>query len=268
MSNFSNDVELIIEPQRSSINQVYPGRVIPPTQTTRTIESHQRSVNHIGSYKPIQVSKPLCFKKSCSPHPCPPHPCPPHPGKGHTGPTGPTGPSGNDGPTGPKGPRGCPGVMGPRGYVGLEGPPGPGSLFYAIVGNGNGDIVNSTTTAQSTTMKLTIQPSSVSSTLKIQFSGLFEVDYASGAGTKNRANNIWIQRNGVNIFQTTSGPNLSTTTTDSTISSNSGTWTFIDSPVTTSSVKYEVFFSCSEADNTCTFKNSGIILPTLSIQEF
>lgn len=263
MSNFSsnNDVELIIEPQRSSINQVYPGRVIPPTQTTRTIEPLQRSVN-IGSYKPIQVSKPLCFKKPCSPHPCPPHPCPPHPGKG---PTGPTGPSGNDGPTGPRGPKGCPGVMGPRGYIG---PAGPGSNFYAMVGNGNGDIVNSTTTAQSTGMKLTLQPSSVSSTLKIQFSGLFEVDYASGAGTKNRANTIWIRRNGVNIFETASGPNLATTTTDSTISSNSGTWTFVDSPVTTSSLTYEVFFSCVEADNTCTFKNSGIIVPTLSIQEF
>tara|TARA_Y100000813_G_C24122766_1_gene333550 strand:+ start:113 stop:904 length:792 start_codon:yes stop_codon:yes gene_type:complete len=136
MSNFSalndSNVELIIEPRKNDTNKIYPGRVIQPTQTTRSVDVHSRSANSIGSYKPIQVSKPLFYQRpsyqqsyysSCgsSSH-CPPKPCPPKPVHGSTGPTGPTG---SDGPTGPRGPRGCHGMMGVQGYVGHTGPEGP-----------------------------------------------------------------------------------------------------------------------------------------------
>lgn len=267
MSNFSSldhqDVELIIEPKKSSVNQVYPGRVIPPTKTTRNVEVNQRPVNNIGYYKPVQVSKPLCFKKPC--HPCPPHPCPPKPPIGCSGPTGPTGPQGEEGPTGPKGPRGCPGMMGPRGYIG---PPGVGVNFYYVNGDGSGDVVNATTTASTTGISLTLTPGSKTSTLKIQFSGLFEVEYSTGNATSDRRNYIWLTRNGTNIYQSTSGPVLSSAVTDPAVSSNSGTWTFIDTPNTTNSVTYEIFFACIVADNETTFKNSGLFIPSLSIQEF
>lgn len=135
MSNFSSlndsNIELIIEPRKNTTNQVHPGRVIQPTQPTRAVEVQSRPVNNIGSYKPIQVSKPLFYQKpsyqptyhqSCgsSGH-CPPKPCPPKPSYGCTGPTGPVGPIG---PTGPRGPRGCPGMMGMQGYTGHTGPAG------------------------------------------------------------------------------------------------------------------------------------------------
>ena len=105
MSNFSalndSNVELIIEPRKNDTNKIYPGRVIQPTQTTRSVDVQSRSANSIGSYKPIQVSKPLFYQRpsyqqsyysSCgsSSH-CPPKPCPPKPVHGSTGPTGPTG---------------------------------------------------------------------------------------------------------------------------------------------------------------------------------
>ena len=136
MSIFSalndSNVELIIEPRKNDTNKIYPGRVIQPTQTTRSVDVQSRSANSIGSYKPIQVSKPLFYQRppyqqsyysSCgsSSH-CPPKPCPPKPVHGSTGPTGPTG---SDGPTGPRGPRGCHGMMGVQGYVGHTGPEGP-----------------------------------------------------------------------------------------------------------------------------------------------
>ena len=105
MSNFSalndSNVELIIEPRKNDTNKIYPGRVIQPTQTTRSVDVQSRSANSIGSYKPIQVSKPLFYQRpsyqqsyysSCgsSSH-CPPKPCPPKPVHGSTGPTGPAG---------------------------------------------------------------------------------------------------------------------------------------------------------------------------------
>lgn len=136
MSNFSalndSNIELIIEPRKNATNQIHPGRVIQPTQSTRGVEVQSRPINSIGSYKPIQVSKPLFYQKpsyqqsyhnSCgySGH-CPPKPCPPKPSYGCTGPTG---PAGSDGPTGPRGPRGCPGMMGVQGYTGHTGPVGP-----------------------------------------------------------------------------------------------------------------------------------------------
>ena len=140
MSNFSalndSNVELIIEPRKNVANKIHPGRVIEPTQPTRSIESQLRSVNNIGYYKPIQVSKPLFYQKPSYPQSyhqshnnscgysghCPPKPCPPKPSHGCTGPTGPTG---LDGPTGPRGPRGCHGMMGVQGYTGHTGPIGP-----------------------------------------------------------------------------------------------------------------------------------------------
>jgi hypothetical protein len=136
MSNFSalndSNIELIIEPRKNTTNQIHPGRVIQPTQPTRSIDVQSRYVNSIGSYKPIQVSKPLFYQKpsyqqshhnSCgSGRYCPPKPCPPKPSHGCTGPTG---PAGLDGPTGPKGPRGCHGMMGVQGYTGHTGPNGP-----------------------------------------------------------------------------------------------------------------------------------------------
>ena len=140
MSNFSalndSNVELIIEPRKNVANKIHPGRVIEPTQPTRSIESQLRSVNNIGYYKPIQVSKPLFYQKPSYPQSyhqshnnscgysgyCPPKPCPPKPVHGSTGPTGPTG---LDGPTGPRGPRGCLGMMGVQGHVGHTGPEGP-----------------------------------------------------------------------------------------------------------------------------------------------
>ena len=136
MSNFAalndSNVELIIEPRKNVTNKIHPGRVIQPTQTTRSVDPQSRSVNSIGSYKPIQVSKPLFYQRpsyqqsyynSCgSSSYCPPKPCPPKPAHGSTGPTGPTG---SDGPTGPRGPRGCHGMMGVQGYVGHTGPDGP-----------------------------------------------------------------------------------------------------------------------------------------------
>lgn len=280
MSNFSSlnhqDVELIIEPKKNSINQVYPGRVIPPTNPTRNVEVQQRPINNIGSYKPIQVSKPLSFKKPCYSQSCHPKPCPPKPSHGHTGPTGPTGPKGDDGPTGPRGPKGCPGMMGQRGYVGMDGPTGPigpGSVLYWVNGDGTGDVTNTTTTPVSTGMTITVSPELETSTLQVQFFGLFQVNHNSGVvGTDSRQNNIWIQRNGVNIFQTTVGNTLSAVSATSTQTSNSGTWTLIDQPNTTSPVTYEVFFSCVDSPNNTdvitTFKNSGLFIPSLSVQEF
>ena len=125
----SHQPEYIVEPKKSQVRKVHPGRIIPPVTTTRGIEANLRPVNNIGSYRPIKVSKPLSdIKKSCciypkgnpcyvkpKPHPHPKPPCPP---------VCPTGPTGSDGPTGPKGPRGppgCPGLQGPMGPPGESG---------------------------------------------------------------------------------------------------------------------------------------------------
>ena len=68
MSNLSasndSNVEVIIEPRKNDTNKIYPGRVIQPTQTTRSVNIQSRSTNSIGSYKPIQVSKPLFYQNS------------------------------------------------------------------------------------------------------------------------------------------------------------------------------------------------------------
>ena len=125
----SSKNDYIVEPKKSEVGKVYPGRVIPPGTTTRGIEANLRPVNNIGSYRPIKVSKPLSeYNKSCciypKGNPCyvkpkhHPHPKPPCP------PVCPTGPTGSDGPTGSKGPRGppgCPGIQGPIGPPGESG---------------------------------------------------------------------------------------------------------------------------------------------------
>ena len=126
----SSKQEYIVEPSKSEVGKVYPGRVIPPVTTTRGIEANLRPVNNIGSYRPIKVSKPLScekpsYQKSCCVYPrgnpcyvkphCPPHPRPP---------LCPTGPTGAEGPTGSKGPRGPPGCPGVQGPIGPQGEPG------------------------------------------------------------------------------------------------------------------------------------------------
>ena len=125
----SSKENYIVEPKKSEVGKVYPGKLIPPVTTTRGIEANLRPVNNIGSYRPIKVSKPLLEqKKSCCVYPkgnpCyvkpkhHPHPKPPYPPICPTGPTGSDGPTGPTGPKGPKGPPGCHGIQGP------QGPPG------------------------------------------------------------------------------------------------------------------------------------------------
>ena len=112
MSNLSasndSNVEVIIEPRKNDTNKIYPGRVIQPTQTTRSV-----NIQCVLQILLVLINRSKSQSLFIKTHPISNHTITPVHQTMSSKPSHGYWPMDQllDGPTGPRGHRGCPGMV-------------------------------------------------------------------------------------------------------------------------------------------------------------
>lgn len=120
-----------------------------------------------------------------------------------------------------------------------------------------------------TGLKAVIQPRSINSVVRIDFSGAFSSTNNSNLAPQQRYFKVIIKRNGKEILGMNTGPTMSPPLNNNPRTTfMSGVWSVIDSPKTTTPVTYTVSFSNSFANFTTTFYNSEDSSSYLFVQEY